>query len=339
MQDRGVSFRNRSSLEKRENEILSVIKIVFLARPKIFGKFIFGNKKGLPRAQKKKMTTPGDGAPSFLAPALTALLSLLAASALTSTLRRASRRRLLLARLPLAPGSLGWLRGHVPLLLAPDFHRSMCRWSDELGGGGVFAVALPFGDRGVVVTDPAAVAAVLGARHGCAGGEEDAAGSKASGGEQLPSYPFEALPKYSPAYGVLDALWGGAPSVFTASGKTARWAAVRKGVAPAFSVAASRGSVGGISRAAAELCDSLLRQGKAVAAATERDVGRKAGEREGAGGAGRRPPAPPTSSTTRSSSSPPLLPLLPLPCRSRSTPTPWACASPSPPSGGGAGSR
>ena len=216
---------------------------------------------------------------SLLNTALTTLCAILASAILVSAIRRAARKNKLLKLLPLAPGSKGWLAGHVPSLLARDFHSLMCRWSDELlcggdsgSGGGAFAVALPFGDRGVVVTDPAAVAAVLGARRPGGGGR---AGDERRRSSIALAAADTALPKYSPAYGVLDSLWGGSPSVFTCARRTARWRAVRKGVAPAFSVAAARGCVGGIAGAAAELCDSLLRQGEVVAAAEK--VGKSGG--------------------------------------------------------------
>ena len=235
-------------------------------------------------------TNAGDAAAaaaptSLLATSFTAFLSALAATILISALRRASRRRRLLSRLLLAPGSSGWLHGHLPALLAPDFHRLMCRWERELGNPGLYAVALPLGDRGVVVTDPAAVAAVLGAASkepsfgGGEGGDEKRQNSAAS--------RAAPLPKYSHAYGVLDALWGGSASLFTVPERTPRWAAVRKGLSPAFSGAAARGSLRGVAAAAAELCDSLLQCGVVATAAAGDRKEEKEGKEKAVAGEGK----------------------------------------------------
>ena len=106
--------------------------------------------------------------------------------------------------------------GHGADLAGPSFHITLCAWSDALGG--VFALRGPLGTRGIVVASPADVAAVLGAR----GTGETAA------------------PKWTPAYGELNRLWGGRASLFTAGPESPTWRAVRRAVAPCFSAAASR---------------------------------------------------------------------------------------------------
>lgn len=167
---------------------------------------------------------------------LTALAAILASAALTSAARalaRVRRRRALLARLPCAPGGAGWLTGHTADMLAPDFHLRLCTWAEALGP--IFTIRGVAGSRAVVVADPASLATAVGARgSGGSGGDGKATTTTATAA----AVPF---PKWRPAYGVMDGVWGGStPSIFTAAGLTPRWRAVRRATAPCFSAAAVR---------------------------------------------------------------------------------------------------
>ncbi len=101
--------------------------------------------------------------------------------------------------------------GHLRELLRPDFHRVLSDWADVYGG--IYRISI-LGLPGVVVSDPQAIAQVLGRDTGT------------------------AVPKHLASYQQLNLLWGslGQHSIFTGS-NTDLWRAVRKAVSPCFSSA------------------------------------------------------------------------------------------------------
>ena len=101
--------------------------------------------------------------------------------------------------------------GHLQELLRPNFHRVLSDWADV--SGGIYKISI-LGLPGVVVSDPQAIAQVLGRDTGT------------------------AVPKHLASYQQLNLLWGslGQHSVFTGT-NTDLWRAVRKAVSPCFSSA------------------------------------------------------------------------------------------------------
>ncbi len=115
-------------------------------------------------------------------------------------------------RQPEIPGPKGTpLIGHLRELLRPDFHRVLSEWAIIYGG--IYRISI-LGLPGVVVSDPQAVAQVLG-RDTCS-----------------------AIPKHLASYQQLNLLWGSLRqySIFTGP-NTELWRAVRKAVSPCFSSA------------------------------------------------------------------------------------------------------
>jgi len=192
--------------------------------------------------------------PVPIAPILMALAAVLASAALTWAGRAAAtvrRRRAVLARLPCAPGGAGWATGHTADMLAPDFHLRLCAWAEALGP--VFTIRGVAGSKAVVIADPAALATAVGARG--SGGTTTTA--TAAGPPTVTS--LAPLPKWRPAYGVMDGVWGGStPSIFTAADLTPRWRAVRRATAPCFSAAAVKAHFPLISARLSELGDALV---------------------------------------------------------------------------------
>ncbi len=120
-----------------------------------------------------------------------------------------------LRRQPVIPGPKGTpLIGHLREVLRPDFHRILSEWASVYGG--IYRINI-LGLPGVVVSDPQAVAQVLGRDTG------------------------SAIPKHLASYQQLNLLWGSLRqySIFTGS-NTELWRAVRKAVSPCFSSAKVR---------------------------------------------------------------------------------------------------
>ena len=101
--------------------------------------------------------------------------------------------------------------GHLQDLLRPNFHRVLSDWADLYGG--IYKISI-LGLSGVVVSNPQAIAQVLGRDTGT------------------------AVPKHLASYQQLNLLWGslGQHSVFTGT-NTDLWRAIRKAVSPCFSSA------------------------------------------------------------------------------------------------------
>jgi cytochrome P450 len=102
--------------------------------------------------------------------------------------------------------------GHLLQLLRPDFHRVLSRWAEKYGG--VYRISI-LGLQGVVVSDPEAIARVLGRDRG-----------------------ITEIPKHLASYSQLNLLWGDVHqhSIFT--GPTSEtWRLVRRAVSPCFSSA------------------------------------------------------------------------------------------------------
>ena len=101
-----------------------------------------------------------------------------------------SLRRLDLDKMPCPPAR--WLVGHVEML-APNFHRFLSRWANELGG--IYRIQI-FGMDGVVVSEPVAVGRILGHDH-----------------------TLRELPKHAIIYQVLDQVWAVVLSSFGIFGR------------------------------------------------------------------------------------------------------------------------
>ena len=178
---------------------------------------------------------------------LAAIALSLAATTLARALATVRARRAALARLPAAPGGGSWAVGHTADMLAPDFHLRLSQWKADLGP--IFTIRGVVGSRAVVVADPVSLATAVGAR----GRSAAAPTSPATPASLVP------FPKWRPAYGVMDGVWGGStPSIFTAAGLTPRWRAVRRATAPCFSAAAIRGHFPLIASRLGGLGDALV---------------------------------------------------------------------------------
>ena len=190
------------------------------------------------RSPSHPPSTPANPIPPIMPPhpdsrtlltTLAAIALSLAATTLARALATVRARRAALARLPAAPGGGSWAVGHTADMLAPDFHLRLSQWKADLGP--IFTIRGVVGSRAVVVADPVSLATAVGAR----GRSAAAPTSPATPASLVP------FPKWRPAYGVMDGVWGGStPSIFTAAGLTPRWRAVRRATAPCFSAAAIR---------------------------------------------------------------------------------------------------
>ena len=120
------------------------------------------------------------------------------------------RRSLATIRLPGPPG-IPFI-GHLQQVLQPNFHRILSAWSERYGG--IYSISI-LGLQGVVVSDPEAIAQVLGRD----GSENE-------------------VPKHLASYAQLNLLWGGVHqhSIFTGL-STNTWRLVRRAVSPCFSTA------------------------------------------------------------------------------------------------------
>ena len=197
--------------------------------------------------------------PLAVAAAATAALAL---AALLSALTTIRARRSALAFLPCAPGGVSWLVGHTPDMLAPDFHLRLSAWADALGP--TFTINGICGSRAVVISDPVSLAIALGAR-GTSSTVTPSPPTRALPGNPLPAAaPFATpFPKWRPAYGVMDGVWGGkVPSIFTVADLTPTWRAVRRATAPCFSAAAIRAHFPLITSRLAALGDTLVGQAR-----------------------------------------------------------------------------
>lgn len=138
---------------------------------------------------------------------LTWLIATCIISAVLSFLYRQSRGG---RRIPGPPGHP--IIGHLLHILQPSFHRMFSAWSKEYGG--IYGIRV-LGLQGLVVSDPEAIAQVLGRDKGVA-----------------------EIPKHLASYSQLNLLWGGVQqhSIFT--GPTSEiWRLVRRAVSPCFSSA------------------------------------------------------------------------------------------------------
>ena len=134
------------------------------------------------------------------------LLIVLIATIVHRTFRRASAGTCI----PGPPGSP--VIGHLQQILQPHFHRILSAWSEQYGG--IYSISI-LGLQGVVVSDPEAIAQVLGR-----GRSEN------------------EVPKHLASYSQLNMLWGGLHqrSIFTDL-STSTWRLVRRAVSPCFSTA------------------------------------------------------------------------------------------------------
>jgi cytochrome P450 len=123
-------------------------------------------------------------------------------------LARNNRRQILGLKGPRGTPILGNLRE----LLRPNFHRVLSDWAEQYGG--VYGIRI-LGLDGVVVSDPDAVAEILGRER-----------------------TSSEIPKHQLSYKQLNLLWGKVDqhSIFTGQ-NTERWRSTRKAVSPCFSSA------------------------------------------------------------------------------------------------------